>query len=158
MPDKDLFHLDPDRLDEEWVAQPSLYHEHALVLAEAREHYERAKAERDLVAAELDREVRSDPARFGLDKVTEAAVQTAVATQKRLAQATNAVITARFETDKAQAVVDALEHRKKALENLVQLRLSDYFAEPRPPKGMRDKVRGMERDAAFGRKKNRGGS
>ena len=44
-----LFHLDQHRLDEEWLAQPGLYFDYAMKLADAKETYEQAKANRDLV-------------------------------------------------------------------------------------------------------------
>lgn len=128
--ERDFFELDPNRLDEEWVEHVRLYHEHALKLADARQEYERTKAERELVAAELDREVRSNAVKLGI-KVTEAVVANAVTEHENYRQVVGKVIRAKHDVDVAEVAVSTLEHRKKALENLVQLRLSDYYSEPR---------------------------
>lgn len=149
----DLFALDPNRLDAEWVEQPRLYHVHAVKLADARETWERAKAGRDVVTAELDRFVRRDPAAFGLEKVTESGVEKAVILQIRHKDATEKVITAKHGMDVMQAMVDALDHRKRALEKLVDLRLAHYFSEPRAKGETAEPMRQVERDSAFGKRK-----
>ena len=148
------FELDKYRLDEEWVSQVALYHGHATKLAEAREEFERAKAARDVVYAELDRDIRANPGAFGLGeddrRVTESAIRNAALLQKRYTRAENRVINAKHDVDIHAVAVETLDHRKKALENLVQLQLANYFAEPKAPKNAREYVGAMERQAAFG--------
>ena len=126
-----LFDLDVNRLDEEWVRQPALYHEHAMILADARQSHEQKKAELEVLAAEIDRDVRTRPSAFGLEKITEAVVANTVLIQPPYRLLQKEVIEAKHNVAIAESAVAALDHRKKALENLVQLRLSDYFSEPR---------------------------
>ena len=134
--DWDLFELNEHNLDQEWMRQAKLYHHYALKLEEARADYDRAKAQRDVVVAELDKEVRLDPSQFGLPaKVTEKMVENTVLLQKRHRLATEEVIKARHGLGVLQAMVEALDHRKHALQNLVQLEARDYFAQPRAPVG-----------------------
>ena len=157
----EFFDLDKHKLDVELERQPRLYYEHAAKLADARRDYEQAEAEKDLVEAEVDRAIRSDPAEFGFDgnsKPTETAIKNAVATSKRVKATIHAAIQAKHAVDILQAGVTALDHRKRALEKLVDLRLAEYFADPILPKGEREKIENSTKRAArtAGQKRQRG--
>ena len=128
-----IFEPNKNRLDEEWVAQPRLYAEYAIKLAGARSDLERAKARADVAEAELDKEIRMNPEKFGLSNVTEKGIKSTITLQREYRKATKAIIEAKHLVDVLDAQVSALDHRKKALEKLVDLRLSDYFSEPRTP-------------------------
>lgn len=127
----DFFAIDPNELDREWVRQPGLYHKYATDLADARREFEQAKTQLEIAAADVDSVIRSKPEKFGIEKVTEAAVKAAVLASREYKAATDAVHNARHAVDVLQAAVTTLDHRKKALENLVDLRLANYFSEPR---------------------------
>lgn len=129
----DVFAIDKYKLDEELVKQPRLYGEYALKLADAREEYERAKARRDVIEAELDQDVRNNPSEYGIAKVTEGAVEKMVTAHKRMIAATEKMITLKHQVDILFAMVTALEHRKTALEQLCYLHGRDYFAKPLMP-------------------------
>lgn len=148
-PDRRLFDLDLSRLDEEWLQLPRAYFRHAMRLAEARAAHERAKARLDVVEAEIDREIRLEPKAFGLEKATEGAIDKAVTLDRRYRAAVRRVVEARHAVDVGQAVCDALEHKKKALENLVHLHGMAYFSTPRPPAGRRAEVDEIERRELF---------
>jgi len=126
----DFFNLDKDRLDEEWVNQPLLYQEYAIKLANARAKHEQAKTELELVTAELDSQIRGNPSVFGIEKTTEGAISNTILLQKEYKTAVNDMLELKHTMDVLQAVVYALDHRKKSLENLVELRLADYFSSP----------------------------
>ena len=128
---QDIFDLDKNRLDEEWTQQPRLYAQYATKLADARAEHERAKASRDVVEAELDRDIRLNPEKYDLTKVTEGSIQSTITLQKAHRKVVGDVIEASHTVDTLDAYVRALDHRKKALEKLVDLRLADYFSEPR---------------------------
>ena len=133
--DERLFDVDLRNLDREWARHPKQYHHYRMCLADARAEHELAKANRDLVAAELSLEIRREPARFGLVKITEDTVEKTVLIQKRYREAQDQVINTRHAVDVLEGMASALEHKKKALEMEVQLFLADYFSEPRNPKG-----------------------
>ena len=64
----DFFEIDLDRLDEEWLNQPKLYHEHSTYLTEAKEEKSRCEArlevandDRRAVRAKLDLRIRKNP-------------------------------------------------------------------------------------------------
>ena len=126
----DFFEIDPEKLDEQWFRFARDYFDHACNLANAREEFERAKARRDVIEAELDREIRLKPENFGVAKITETQVERTIRLQKRYDKANEEVIIAKHTLDLHQATVDAMDVKKKGLEMIVQLRLSTYYAEP----------------------------
>lgn len=143
--DGDIFDLEQVPLDKAWNTQAKLYWTYAKQLADARESYDRAKARRDVVSAELDQDVRLNPEDYKISKVTETAVQNAILSTGGYKEANEGVIKAKHKVDVLQAFVDALDHRKKALEAKVTLFVHEYYAEPKNPKGeeARDKANDM---------------
>ena len=123
--------IDEFRLDEEWVGQPSLYFCWARKQADASLRLDGAKSELDLVRANLDADVRNDPAKYGIIKITEAAVSNVVLGDADHQAATKRVAKAKYDLEVIKAAVNALDHRKSALEMLVRLHGQSYFAEPR---------------------------
>lgn len=140
-----ILEIDDKQLDREWVLQPRLYFRLACDLADARKEYERAKANRDLVYAEQDHQVRLHPSNYGVDKVTETAIKSAVLKSKAYATADEDVANAKHEVDILAAAVEAVEHRKKALENRVSLLALGYRSEPREPSHSREAINNMNR-------------
>lgn len=126
----DFFRIDRDRLDWEWMRQPELYYQHAEKLAAARMAAEQAKTETDLVYAEMDAKIRDRPEKYGILKVTEAAVRAAILVADKYQAAVKAHLEAKYNVDILQAAVTTLDHRKRALENLVDLQGRNYFATP----------------------------
>ena len=126
-----FFRIDQNRLDAEWLKQPQLYYEYAVILADAKEALGRARAKREVVVAEIDKDVRLRPEKYGVEKITEGVVEKTVILQERYQVANKGVIGAKHDVDIAQAAVDTLDHRKRALQDLVQLRMANYFSEPR---------------------------
>ena len=145
----DLFDINKNNLDEEWVKQPEQYHQAADELVDARDAYERAQAELKVIEAELDSAIRQDPTQFGLEKVTETALERVIIRQRRFVKAQEEMFRAKHVMGLCQVEVSTLDHRKTALENLTKLRLADYFSEPRPPKEDRERLQAAERNHAF---------
>ncbi len=127
----EILHIDKHLLDEEWVNQPKLYFEYAAELAQARLELEEARAEFDVVKAETDLAIRSDPADYDLpEKTTEVMIGKALILTEEYANAQEAVFTAKHRVDILSGAQTALDHRKKALENLVDLHGRNYFSSP----------------------------
>ena len=127
----DFLELDINRLDEMWLEQPQLYHKYAKKLANAKQRLEEEKAEMDVIKSELDRDIRKIPENFGLEKITETVVANTIIRQDKFMTAQERVIDLKHEVDIYQAAVNTLEHRKRALENLVTLFCHDYYSNPR---------------------------
>lgn len=158
--------VDPNRLDEEWVGQPSLYFRYGAKLADAQRELEQArnglalvKVELEQVKAEVDRDVRKSPASFGLDKLTETVVAGAVLMDQRcrdaqhaVLDAQNTVLEAKHRAEVFGAAVEALSHRRKALENLVSLMLANYYSRPKAPQGAKEQMADVEQRAVRARR------
>lgn len=128
--------VDPDRLDQEWVGQASLYLKYAEAEADARHAHAEAKAGLELVEARLSLAVRSTPSEYELpDKPTEGAIKAAITCAAEYKQAVGELNAAKHKLDLLAATTSALDHRRKALENLVQLEVMAYRSDPRPPRG-----------------------
>lgn len=128
----EFLEVDQHALDLAWLDQPKLYHRYAVKLADARLEHASAKAALDVIEAELARDIRASPLNFGLEgRPTVDAVQGTVLLQKRYRQGLERLNSAKHAVDVLDAAIWALDHRKKSLENLVQLFLADYFSPPR---------------------------
>lgn len=133
--DSSFLVIDSNNLEKEWVDQPRLYFKYATKLENAREDFEQAKAELGVVAAECDLDIRNNPAKYDLPKATEKSVEAAVAMHDDYVAAAKEVSVQRHRVGVFQAAVNALDHRKKALEKLVELFLANYYSAPRAPAG-----------------------
>lgn len=132
--------IDETALDVEWLEQPRLMMRYANHAADTRQSLDLAKENLDIVRAEVDKSIRSDPDRFGIAKITEAAVTAAILTDDRYREANKKLLDAKYEMDIASAAVRAVEQRKDALENLVKLHGQQYFAGPRIPRDISKEV------------------
>ena len=134
----EFFDIDCNNLEKEWA------------------EHERAKAQGDLVEAELDRAIRLAPEKYGIDKVTEAAVQKTILVQLRFRNAQAARIEAKHAMDVAQAAVDTLDHKKYALDGETKMLLAGFFslAKPGSPE-VRQYVEKARDDRAFGPRKRK---
>jgi len=126
-----LLEIDQYRLDREWLLQPKRVMKYATMLADAKKEMLEHKAALDLAEAELELSIRKDPDDFGLEKITEAIVKAAVIVQPRYQKALKRYNNSRHRVDVLSALLEALQHRKKALEDLVTLHGQNYFSEPR---------------------------
>lgn len=151
--DPDIFAIDQLRLDEEWIGQPKLFFAWAATLAEAKLEHAQAETALDVCKADLDYRIRQSPENYGLNKVTEPGVKAAILGHKKYVKAADVVHQSKYRVDIVQAAVTALDHRKRALQDLVALHGQNYFAVPQAPKGTEDAVRQMEGKAIYRKSK-----
>jgi len=130
--EKDI-EIDESALDVEWLKQPSLMYTYSKNLARRRKELDEAKQNLDVAKAEADKEIRTNPTKFGLEKTTDAVVTNAILIHPDYKEAYTTYLEAKFEVDIAQSAVNAFEQRKAALENLVRLHGQQYFAGPKVP-------------------------
>jgi len=135
--------IDPEALDVEWLRQPRLMGDWCERRADARAEADRAKERRDVVYAELDREVRMEPEKFGLEKITESAVSNAIKLDARYREAFEEHIEATHAAEVCDAAVRAFDHKKTALETLVRLHGQQYFAGPSVPRDLAEEARNL---------------
>lgn len=128
--------IDETALDVEWLDQPRKMFQYCKHAARMRKEADLAKEAVDVEKAKLDREIRSNPDQFGIDKITEAVVQSTILAHPRYQRKMGEFIGARYELDMAQNAIRAFEQRKTALENLVRLHGMSYFAGPGVPRDL----------------------
>jgi len=128
---KDIFELDLLTLDTLWLEQPQLVAQHGRELANAKDKLERSKAGLDVARAEVENMITADPEKFGLAKTTVSAINAAVEVHPDITSARDRLFKNKHKVDLLQALMTALDHRKRALEGLVSLHGQQYFASPR---------------------------
>lgn len=128
--------IDDNSLDLEWLDQPSLMLKYARVSAQTRRILDEAKQNLDVVRAELDKDIRENPDDYGIAKVTEGSITSAINTSDDYKKAFKAFLDAKYEADMAGGAVRAFDARKDALENLVRLHGQQYFAGPKIPRDL----------------------
>ena len=129
-PNESDFQIDRYRLDDEWVKQPDLFRRYAEALADAKREYEEAKNDANLVRAEIELAMRKEPEKYDLPKITEGMIKAALDAADEMKEVEQKTIDARHKVGVLEAAVTALDHRKRALSDLVSLHLADYFSKP----------------------------
>jgi hypothetical protein len=129
--------IDPTALDVEWLRQPELMIRYAKHSARMRIDLDEKKQALDIARAEADQLIRSNPEKYIDGKVTETAITNCILVNGNYKAAQKAFSDAKFESDMAQAAVNAFEQRKSALENLVRLHGQQYFAGPKMPRDLK---------------------
>jgi hypothetical protein len=142
------FQIDRFKLDDEWVRQPDLFRRYAEELANAKRDYEETKNQLGVTRAETELAVRKDPAEYDLDKVTEGVIKAVVETVEAVIDAEAVVVDAKHKVNLLEAAVGALDHRKRALSDLVSLHLSDYYSKPVAREGDREATQEMGKKKA----------
>lgn len=120
--------IDKDHLDKECIRLPSDYQRWAFLAAEAKRDVQEAKAMLDVVGADLAKDIRTNPSKYGMDKVTETGIQGIVILQKKYKEAQSELFKSQHRAEMCNATVWALEHKKRALTLLVDLHGMGYFA------------------------------
>ena len=126
--------IDETALDVEWVEQSGLMFRYAKHAADCRLVVDQVKERLELTKAKLDKEIRTNPENYGIEKLTETVVSNTIITQDSYKKENEALMNAQFELNVANGDVRAMEARKDALENLGRLLGLQYFAGPRLPR------------------------
>jgi len=125
--------IDESQIDMECLDQAKLMLKVTRLEAELDRDEDNAKENKELVFAELDKEIRSDPAKFKIEKVTEASIKSTILSNKQYIAASQKFINAKFEAKCGSGAVRACDQRKSMLETLAKLHGQSYFAGPRTP-------------------------
>lgn len=146
----DILAICKHQLDEAWINQPQLYNWYAMKCADARQSMDEAKATLEVVKAELSLKIRSNPGNYGFEKTTEKLIDAAILVQKEHSDALENVHGTRHDYDCLQGLLIALDHKKKALEKLVELQGRDYFSDPKSPPEDRERLDLVEKKVIRG--------
>jgi hypothetical protein len=151
MSDELRLEIDEYRLDKEWVGQPNQRKVWGEKHADALLEVDEAKSALEVTKAQIDKAIRENPERFGLKKITETVVANTILTDLECQEVMKRLNEARHKARIIEAAVEALEHRKRALEKLVDLQGRDYFSEPRASEETKEKMDRVEKRAARSR-------
>jgi len=141
--DENVVQIDELNLDKECIRLPSDYLKYASAAADAKRRVSSVENELSVIQADLASKIRANPQNYGLEKVTEAAIQASITCQSEYQEAYKKLIKVRHESDLAQAVVWALEHKKRSLTLLVELHGMGYFSAPKISKKGKEAVEEM---------------
>ena len=133
--DEDL-KVDADNLDEEWRNFPSLLMRYCVATRDERRKKDSTELALEVARSQIENDIRSDPAKFGIKKVTESGISSAVSLNADYQTAVRKRDRARRNYDLVSSAVKALEWKGRSLERLVQLHGQNYFGDlgdgPRP--------------------------
>ncbi len=136
-----------NRLQDDAMRHPDLVCRAGELAAELKAQAKRKKLEVEEVKAVTDRAVRADHENYGIDKLTERAVESAVTLDQDVILAKKESVEADLNADMAGVLHQAFEHRKSMLKNEVDLYLSNYWCQPEAQKkDLKKDVDGMKED------------
>ncbi len=124
--------INETELDRDLADQSGMHYDVGVAKADTEEAVAIAKSEVDLVKAELELEIRTEPEKFNIAKPTEATIAATVLVQPRYRKALKNLIDAQHEDSVVRAALSASDHKKSMLGKYVDLYLSNYGSEPRP--------------------------
>lgn len=124
--------IDKTVLEDECLEQPSLYMYYSEKYAEALETKETAKQRVELVYAQTESKIRKDWKLYFEKQPTEPAIKGEVLQDPYYRKAQNLSNKANKTANVLKGIVTSFDHRKKALENVISLRVTGYYAEPKP--------------------------
>lgn len=134
--DADL-QINPHALDEEWLRQPELFAKYGKMQADAEQCVRELKERLKVLEAKLTRRVIDDPDLAG-GKSTQQATDAYIVAHPKYRQLRKKLSDAEHEQELLKSICYALSHKKTALENMVVLLRSEYFAGPTTPKNLPD--------------------
>lgn len=111
---------DPLSLDEEWLHHPNNIYKFGIMLQDA-------KRELSIIAHRIDLDIRNNPDNYNITKITETVIQRTTVIQEEYLEITEYI-------DILSSAVKAFDTKKLALQDLVKLYSSQYFAGPEEPK------------------------
>lgn len=136
---KDL-KIDPDNLETEWIEQASLYMYYSEAHAEAILEKDTLKQEIDIIYAELDahyRAIWSDAD----GRMTETGLKSKVLQDSAYISRQKALNKAILDVNILLSAKTAFDHRKKALENIVSMKIAGFWSEPKLKKNIKEEIK-----------------
>ena len=152
--------IDENDLEGEWLVHPAIVMYYNKAFADAQYNRDKLKIKLDQESAKLDSDVRKNWKDLNFDsKPTENAIRSYILLHPNYRKAEIKHLKAIREVVMLTGVRNSFEHRKKALENIVSLRITGFHSEPRNKvKQINHNVRGGHGKKTQGLNRNRAGS
>lgn len=126
--------IDPNNLEQEWVEHSSIYLYYAEAHAEAIDTRDRNKQNLELEHSKLDQKYRKTwDSKFPDTKMTEGGIKAVILQDPFYKKALALLNKANHNVNLMSVAKSAFEHKKRALENLVSLRISGFYSAPKAP-------------------------
>lgn len=130
--------INPNQLDVEWLRQPALYQKYSEACAEANDDLKRAEQRMKVIRSELILEAseRGEDVLGKGVKPTGPTIEAYYRNHKEHQDAKEEYFKAAKRAEMLTNALFALQQKKVALENLVRLLTSNYFASPSVPRDL----------------------
>lgn len=142
--------IDRDNLEDELFRQSNLMWRYGKRVADLRVEMDRLKLAIDVKYASIANNIRAKPEKYGVEKVSNDAVHSAVIASQGYQEVYNEWLDARHEYDVVNAALTAIEGKRKSMDNLTRLLEMDYYSqEPSSIKhsaDLRDKAKERSRE------------
>jgi hypothetical protein len=116
------------QLENEASSQSRHFGDAGVAFADAEYNHRNARLERDQVCAKVEIDVRKNPSKYKLDKVTDKSVEAALALSNEVKEAENKLAEAEKASNLAKAYRDAWAQRGSLIRAEVDLWMSNYFS------------------------------
>lgn len=130
--------IDEYALEKECRDQPLLYAEIGELYVEAKGEARLAKEAVDFTKAELDSQIRSNPEKYGVIKITEGAISSAVLRNEEYGYKNKDYLDKQQIVDAFQILLSSAEQRKSMLRDLASLYIYNYYSNVGPDKSSKE--------------------
>lgn len=120
--------IDQFALETACINQPVLYDEVGQLVTEWNAQAKTANDKLAFIRADQSSRIRTSPEKYGVAKITEGSVESAVLLTKEYQEAAGDLIEIEKIVGYLRVLQTALDHRKSELNNLVQLWIHEYYS------------------------------
>ena len=138
-------------LEKEWSKLPLLSREWTKKLARAELELSEAKDNMKYVTAKLAKDIRENPDNYDLSKVTDKSVEQYIPLQKAYRDALDEINQCKYNVDIIDSMVQAIQDKRRALENEVKLYGLQYWDSPNVSKELREAIESAETTEVYRR-------
>lgn len=139
------FSIDDTNLDVEWKRQQRLVIKFGTEWADAKLELADCERQLDVVRASIRKDIRIKPKKYGLLRPTKDAVDDEILLQPKYDKALQTYNKAKHLVDLLAVKMKALEHKKKALGDIVSLTICGWKGEPVVPRHSRERAEEAEK-------------
>ena len=143
---ENILQIDETQLNKDCVRLPNQYRQVAFQAANTDRDIAELKSEIEIFEAEFRLKVRAHPEGYGLEKVTEGAINELVTINAKYIALNKKLRDIHYKRDLEKALIAGLEIKKRSLTNLVELHGAGYYAEVRPSSQGRESLDKISRE------------
>jgi len=133
--------IDENDYESEWLTHPSVYLHYAEIYADVVQWRDDAKLKMEWIEAKIDLHIRKNWDEEY--KLTETAIKNKIKTSKKFLKVARHYNKCVKRVNSLIGIKTAFEHKKHALSNLVSMKISGFYAEPR------NKVRDLKKQMSM---------